>query len=294
MVPNLWLSTLLLGKPLEVERCTVGWCIGHCTEGKSGVSSSLATWFADETAVCGKESEADWFGKHALETKSLVLNKKMFFSHGARKPTLFFIVSILLLIFVWSIPRNPSTSGWIVVNPNVWCSAKKVTLPGVNHHKVFTMKYLDLQLLQRWLQIFVVFYPHPWGNDPIWLMYIFQMVGSTTNQKNHVTWGVLSDHAKLPLAYTFHWPGLNRSFWPGDACGVLGSLLLLELPAANVSFSSGPVSYCKWIEMVLFRQYSCRCPLQNQTNNHLKGFVGWFKALFLSALHWWLQVSLPL
>lgn len=119
------------------------------------------------------------------------------------------------------------------------------------------------------------------------------MVGSTTNQKNHVTWGVLSDHAKLPLAYTFHWPGLNRSFWPGDACGVLGSLLLLELPAANVSFSSGPVSYCKWIEMVLFRQYSCRCPLQNQTNNHLKGFVGWFKALFLSALHWWLQVSLP-
>ena len=119
------------------------------------------------------------------------------------------------------------------------------------------------------------------------------MVGSTTNQKNHVTWGVLSDHAKLPLAYTFHWPGLNRSFWPGDACGVLGSLLLLELPAANVSFSSGPVSYCKWIEMVLFRQYSCRCPLQNQTNNHLKGFVGWFKALILSALHWWLQVSLP-
>ena len=119
------------------------------------------------------------------------------------------------------------------------------------------------------------------------------MVGSTTNQKNHVTWGVLSDHAKLPLAYTFHWPGLNRSFWPGDACGVLGSLLLLELPAGNVSFSSGPVSYCKWIEMVLFRQYSCRCPLQNQTNNHLKGFVGWFKALFLSALHWWLQVSLP-
>ncbi len=99
----------------------VGWCRSLHLE-KSGVSSSLATRFAVEPAVSGKESKADGFGKHVLESKSCVLSYRLFFwfSHGVCIKHLgdlhWFLYFLLLLIFVkFHLPRiPPRASGWIM------------------------------------------------------------------------------------------------------------------------------------------------------------------------------------